>query len=61
MNNNDELESLRRDIRYAALPGRMGAGCLKLILFLLVACGVYGILFLFQFFWELSHLPGGGH
>jgi hypothetical protein len=61
MNNNDELEALRRDIRYAALPGKMSAGCLTLLLFLLAGCGVYAVLFLFEFFWELSRLPAGGH
>jgi hypothetical protein len=59
--NNEQFESLRRDIRYAALPGKMSAGCLTLILVLFAGCGVYAVLFLFEFFWELVRLPGGGH
>jgi hypothetical protein len=57
--NNHELDSLRRDIRYAALPGKMSAGCLTLIVIVLFGCGVYAVLFLFEFFWELIHLQGG--
>jgi hypothetical protein len=57
--NNEEFESLKRDIRYAALPGRMSFGCLTLLLFVLAGCGAYGILFMTQFFWELAHLTGG--
>ena len=56
---NEELESLRRDIRYAALPGKMSAGCLTLVLFLLGCCGAYALCFLFTFFTELRRLSGG--
>jgi hypothetical protein len=38
--NNDDLNSLRRDIKYAALPGKAASSVL--ILFLCFVVGVFG-------------------
>lgn len=38
--NNDDLNSLRRDIKYAALPGKAASSLL--ILFLCFVVGVFG-------------------
>ncbi len=37
---NNDLESLRRDVRYAALPGKVGAGFLVILACLFL--GIFG-------------------
>jgi hypothetical protein len=40
---NNDLESLRRDVRYAALPGKVGVGFLVVIACLFIGMFGFGV------------------
>jgi hypothetical protein len=50
----NELRSLQRDIRYAAVPGKAIRGFLIVVVCVLVGCGIFGMLFVVQLLLDLT-------